>query len=373
MDLAASSVAWYLEAFVKKSSTNLPPTLAAFGGARATPPGTGAVLLRPIEPRRPVERQPINPVSTAIGRTVPLYVDLHSHTTASDGTDAPSALVRKAKAAGLSALAITDHDTVAGIDEAAHEAQRLGLDFLPGIEISAAYPRPGVMHLLGYGIDPANPTLLALIGRLQEARHERNQFLVNELNAVGVHVSFEELIDIARGSPHSPRSAEASTDPNDYVIGRPHFAKLLFIKGYIPNMQAAYKYYLGNTGRFRFDRNEPEPAEAISAVHAAGGLVSLAHPNQLRKSNFAQLANEVETLAAVGLDAIEVVYNDHRESFIVELKELCRRHNLLTTGGSDYHGSCKKWIVLGRCGMRRRVPRKYYDRLLGRLQARQAA
>lgn len=291
-------------------------------------------------------------------RSIQLFVDLHTHSTASDGTDAPAQLVRRAKAAGLSALALTDHDTCDGVPEAAAEARRVGLDFIPGIEISAAYPRPGVMHLLGYGVDPNHPRLVELCGQLQAARHERNLFLLEQLNAVGIRIDYEELLDVAGRTG---------------VVGRPHFAKLLWLKGYIPHINAAYKYYLGNTGRFRFDRKEPEPAEAIEVVHAAGGVVSLAHPQQLRKQNHAQLACEIKHLADVGLDGVEVIYNDHRESFVAELKDICRRHELLMTGGSDFHGSAKKWIVLGRCGLRRRVPRKLYDRLMERIATRRTS
>ena len=357
---------WYRTAFVNAPLGNLsklPPGLAAFGSdvtVRPTPsPNVPAATPRPHKPARPVAPAARGP--TLVRRQIQLYVDLHSHSTASDGTDPPRQLVRRAKAAGLSALALTDHDTTAGIEEAADEARRVGLDFLPGIEISASYPRPGVMHLLGYGIDPQTPALRRLCERLQAARAERNEFLIDRLNSVGVRVDHDELVDVAGGPERS------------VCIGRPHFAKLLFLKGYIPHVNAAYKYYLSNTGHFRFDRREPEPGEAIAAVHAAGGVVSLAHPNQLRKQNFAQLACEVRHLADLGLDGIEVVYNDHRESFIAELQDLCRRHGLLTTGGSDYHGNVKKWIILGRCGMRRRVPRAYYDALLARLRPAAAA
>ena len=347
------------------ASRSLPSSLASF--ARGAPPGeaTRTVATPAARPVREVPG-PHNPTLTlrrvtrasVASATIPLFVDLHTHSTASDGTDAPAQLVRRAKAAGLTALALTDHDTCAGVAEAADEAKRVGLDFIPGIEISAAYPRPGVMHLLGYGVDPDHPTLVALCDRLQTARHERNLFLVDALNEVGIRVTYEELLDLAGRTG---------------VVGRPHFAKLLYLKGYIPHVNAAYKYYLGNTGRFRFDRQEPEPGEAIAAVHAAGGVVSLAHPNQLQKQNFAQLRHEIQYLAHLGLDGVEVIYNDHRESFVAELKDLCRRHDLLMTGGSDFHGHAKKWIVLGRCGMRRRVPRKLYDRLLDRLAARRAA
>ena len=339
----------------------LPPALADFGNVRPTPPPrVPSVTHRPVLPKPPSRAAgAVGP--TIVRRTIPLYVDLHTHSTASDGTDTPAQLVRRAKAAGLSAIALTDHDTVAGVAEAQCEAARVGLEFLPGIEISAAHPRPGVMHLLGYGVDPHSPRLLELCDRLQAARSDRNDFLIDKLNRVGVRVDMDELIDVAGG----PEKAGC--------IGRPHFAKLLYQKGYVPHVNAAYKHYLSNAGEFRFDRREPEPFEAIDAVHAAGGLVSLAHPNQLRRENFAQLACAVRHLADLGLDAVECVYNDHRESFVVELQELCRRLGLLMTGGSDYHGNAKKWIVLGRCGMRRRVPRELYERLCERLASRRAA
>lgn len=280
------------------------------------------------------------------------FVDLHTHSTASDGTDTPAQLVEKAKMAGLSALALTDHDTTAGCAEAARAARSAGIDFLPGIEISASYPRPGVMHLLGYGVDSSSRALLAMMDRLQAGRSARNRFLIEALNRAGVRLTMEDV-----------REAASETG----VIGRPHFARALAVKGYVPHPNAAYRYYLSNQGPFHFDREEPEPAEAIAAIHAAGGVVSLAHPMQLRKENFAQLATEIKSLADVGLDAVETISNDHRESFIHELETLCRKYNLLQTGGSDYHGGAKKWITLGKPGGRRKVPREVYDGLTERL------
>ena len=291
-------------------------------------------------------------------KPVPLFIDLHSHSTASDGTDAPAALVRKAKRAGLSALSLTDHDTTAGLDEAAAEAARLGLDFLPGIEISAVYPRPGVMHLLAYGFDPTEPTFTAMVDRLQAGREARNAFLIRELNAVGVRIDEEELRQVAGDKG---------------VIGRPHFAKLLALKGYVPHPAAAFKYYLGNSGRFRFDRSEPTPREAIDAVHAAGGIISCAHPKQWRKQNRSQLAHELKSLADQGMDAVECVHSDHRESFVSELETLAEKYGLLKTGGSDYHGSAKKWLTLGKAGMHRRVPRAWLDAIRSRLRERRSA
>lgn len=266
--------------------------------------------------------------------------------------------MRKANQAGLSAIALTDHDTTAGIDQAAAEARRLCIDFIAGIEISATYPRPGVIHLLGYGFDAHHPAMLRMMSDLQASRIQRNRFLIEQLNAVGLRFDEEELNAIAG---------------NTGVIGRPHFARLLALKGYVPHPQAAFRHYLGNAGRFRFDRYEPTPAEAITAIHTAGGLVSAAHPMQWRKTNFAQVAHELKSLADQGLDGVEVLHSDHRESLVAELESLADRFGLLKTGGSDYHGGTKKWITLGRARDRRRIPRQFYDDLLARLRSRAAA
>jgi predicted metal-dependent phosphoesterase TrpH len=287
----------------------------------------------------------------------PLFVDLHTHSTASDGTDAPADVIRKAKRAGLSAVALTDHDTVEGCPEAEREARRVGIEFLPGIEVSCAYPRPGIIHMLGYGVEHRGGQFAGFTQRLQEARHERNLRLIDKLQQAGVRMDYDDVLAVAGGGQ----------------VGRPHFAKVLAAKGYISHPSAAYKYYLGNTGDMKVEKDEPSPAEAIDMIHAAGGVAVLAHPNQLRKQNHAQLAAEIRTLADRGLDGVECIYNDHRESFIHELKELCRRLDLLMTGGSDYHGSAKKFITLGRCGLCRRVPRKLYDRLLSRIRDQRQA
>ena len=143
------------------------------------------------------------------------FVDLHLHSTASDGTDPPAHLVEKAAQAGLSAIALTDHDTTAGCAEAAEAARRIGIDFLCGIEISARYPRPGVMHLLGYGVEPDHPVLASLMQRLQEGREERNRFLIEALNRAGVRLEMDDVRRVAGKG----------------VIGRPHFARAMVHKG----------------------------------------------------------------------------------------------------------------------------------------------
>ena len=277
------------------------------------------------------------------------YVDLHSHSTASDGTLAPAELVRRAADAGVSAFSLTDHDTVGGIAEAQRTAKELHIDFLPGIEISAQYPRPGTLHLLGYGIDPANPALSHLTTNLNAGRGDRNVRIIARLNEVGVSITLEEVLAGASGT-----------------VGRPHIAEVLVRKGYVKTKQQAFDKYLGQSGLAYEDKETITPAGAISMIHAAGGLAVLAHPNQLRKSNTAELAHEIKTLADFGLDGIEVIHSDHTDALVEHLDELSRRFNLLPTGGSDFHGDNKPTIRIGYAG-NRRVPRAYYDQLMDRL------
>jgi predicted metal-dependent phosphoesterase TrpH len=281
------------------------------------------------------------------------FVDLHTHSTASDGTLAPADVVREAQQAGLSALALTDHDTVAGIREAADEAKKLGIDFLTGIEISCQYPRPGTMHLLGYGIDPTSRVLHETMRRLVEARDERNWKVVDALQQQGVTITPDEVRAVSGGG----------------VIGRPHIAQVLLTKGYVSSVREAFKQYLGQGGSAFFDKEMFTPRQAIELVCDSGGIAVLAHPVQLRKENFAQLTNTIKDLADLGLGGVEVIHSDHRESLIHELAELADRFGLLKTGGSDFHGANKPHIKLGFAGTRR-IPRECYDQLVGRLHAR---
>ena len=281
----------------------------------------------------------------------PRFVDLHCHSTASDGTLPPREVVLLAKQAGLSALALTDHDTVAGVPEAAAAAAELGVDFLPGIEISASYPRPGTMHLLGYGIDPDSPDLRDFTDQLQSSRHERNLKIVDLLRASGVAITFDEVKQVA----------------GEGVIGRPHFARILIDKGYCKTNAACFNKYLGQGGSAYVDKELFTPFQAIALIHAAGGIVSLAHPKQLQKQNDAQLVGEIKDLADAGLDALEVIHSDHRESFVAHLSDVADRFGLLKTGGSDFHGSNKAHIALGKAGLRR-VPREFYEKIMDRLK-----
>lgn len=278
------------------------------------------------------------------------YVDLHCHSTASDGTLAPSEVVALAVRSGLSALALTDHDTIAGVLEAADAARKAGIDFLPGIEISCDVPKPATMHLLGYGVDPNSPVLLDMTKRLIEGRNDRNPKIINRLNELGVKITMEELESEANGG----------------VIGRPHIAAILIRKGYVSSIKNAFDKYLAPGGAAYFDKERISPKQAIEMVRQSGGLPVLAHPSQLRTENDSQLERTVKDLADLGLAGLEVIHSDNSEAMVAKYTALANKHGLLKTGGSDFHGSNKKDIALG-VANGRRVPREFFDSLVARL------
>jgi len=278
------------------------------------------------------------------------FIDLHSHSTASDGTLAPAHVVQLAHERGLSALALTDHDTVAGIGEAAEEARRLNIDFVPGIEISAEYPHPGTLHLLGYGVDPDSLALRDLTQTLLEGRDNRNPRIIAKLKDLGVHISMDEV--------------EAQAGGN--VIGRPHIAAILMRKGYVNSIKQAFDKYLAPGGLAYFDKERLSPKRAVEMIRESGGVPVLAHPVQLRTDNGAQLERVVKDLIDLGLQGLEVIHSDHDAKLVAKFTALADRFGLLKTGGSDFHGTNKKDIDLG-VANGRRIPREFYDELVAHL------
>jgi len=275
------------------------------------------------------------------------FVDLHCHSTASDGTLPPAEVVRLAKANGLSALSLTDHDTIGGVKEAAAEAARLGIDFLPGIEISAEYPAPGTMHILGYGVDPNSPTLRSLTETLIAGRDNRNPRIVAKLNEMGVSVTMKEWEDAATGG----------------VLGRPQLAAILHRKGYVSSIKEAFDKYIGQGAPAYFDKERLSPKRAFELIRESGGLPVLAHPVQLRTENDAQLERVIKDLLDLGLAGIEVIHSDHDDALYEKYVNLACRYKLIQTGGSDFHGTNKKNIDLG-VARGRRIPREFFDNLL---------
>lgn len=257
-------------------------------------------------------------------------IDLHSHTTASDGTFSPAQLVDEAKRAGVHILGITDHDTFSGFDQAAAPAREAGLDLVCGIELSTKLHRHSV-HLLGYFLDTflksdALDVFRTWIRDLQASRRERNVRLVARLRELGLDITMEEAE--ARGGG---------------MTGRPHFARLLVEKGYVSSMQQAFDEYLDESAKGYVTRREPQFAEAVEHIRAAGGIASLAHPVRLPED----LGSILPELRAAGLDAIEAYHSDHSPSQTALYLELAAQHELLVTGGSDFHGAAKPEIQLG--------------------------
>jgi predicted metal-dependent phosphoesterase TrpH len=281
---------------------------------------------------------------------MPQYVDLHSHSTASDGTFAPRDVVRLAKEIGLVGLALTDHDTINGLAEAADEAASLDIIFIPGIEISAVPPiENGTLHILGLCIDPADPVLLDMARQLIQARENRNPQIVEALQKLGIDVTMDQWRAKAQGG----------------VLGRPHLAALLVEKGVVKTIKDAFNQYLGQGGKAYFDKERLPPRDAIGRIKSAGGIPVLAHPIQLRAANDAHLDRVVKDLIDLGLEGIEVMHSDHGPAWVEKCAALADRYGLLKSGGSDFHGANKKDVHLGTaCG--RKIPREFMDNLLER-------
>ena len=263
-------------------------------------------------------------------------VDLHAHTTASDGSLTPAALVQKAREIGLAALAVTDHDTIDGLAEAAEAAQQAGLDFLPGVELSVE-DGGGRFHLLGYGFDPKFPELAETLAALRKSRAARNAQMADKMAALDLPVTMDDVRDAAH--KHGEEGSE--------VIARPHFAQALVNKGVVSSVGEAFDKYLAS-GRPLYQAKEVlTPADAIALLHRAGGVAVMAHPGLVPLSE-AALADQVAALHGdAGLDGIEALYSQHSQADTERFLGLARRYELLVTGGSDFHGTPKPHVPLG--------------------------
>jgi len=283
------------------------------------------------------------------------FVDLHTHSTASDGSLTPSELVRAAVNGGLSGIALTDHDTGGGLIEAQTAAAAAGLRFVPGIEISAEAPAPATLHLLGYFIDPHSPALLHMSQILLDGRNNRNPRIIKRLNELGCKISMDQVLEIAsRGQGNGDRAV---------VVGRPHIAQALLESHCVASLKQAFDVYLGMGGAAYFDKERLTPRQAIDCIHEAGGLVVLAHPVQLRAENHAHLQNSIESLIDLGLDGIEVWHSDHRPQDCTFLQQIATKYRLVVTGGSDFHGTRKPDIDIGIGRKNVRVPEHILDAL----------
>ena len=278
-------------------------------------------------------------------------IDLHSHSTISDGTDAPTEVVRLAADAGLSALALTDHDTLDHVAEARACADARGLRLVPGCEISCELGAraPGSMHLLVFFVDDGPGELQDRLAMLQVARNERNVQIVKALNAHGVPITVEAVY--AKAGPGS--------------VGRPHIARVLMETGHVGSIQEAFDVWLGKGRPAYFERDRLGPEEAIGLTHASGGVCSVAHPGSLGLADDA-LDEFVGGLAGAALDGLECEYGAYLPEERAPFHELARRHGLAPTGGSDYHGENKPGLSVGVGRGDLRVPDEYLSELESR-------
>jgi len=285
------------------------------------------------------------------------FVDLHTHSTASDGRDAPADLIALADHAELAAVALTDHDTTAGLAEARLAAEGFPeLLFVPGIELSAR-SAAGALHILGLGIDENSSALGALTADLLDARNQRNPKIIAKLQQLGLRIEMSDVLAMISDTPDSV---------DRRVVSRVHIAEALGRKGYVHSNAEAFKRYLGDNGKAFVDKERLTPSEVITAIHAAGGLAILAHPVHLHYDNFSQLSVLIRRLVDAGLDGLEVVHSDHSDFQARTYLQLARRLGLSVTGGSDYHGHAKPHVTFGTP----RVPLSLVgDKLIGELAA----
>lgn len=246
-------------------------------------------------------------------------LDLHSHTTASDGVLAPAELVRAAAAAGVRTLAVTDHDTLSGFAEADAAGRALGVEVLCGVEISTTASTGRAIHVLGYLFRADDPALRATLVRVLQGRTDRNQAIADRLAALGMPIDLAQVRALAQGS-----------------IGRPHFARAMVIEGYAATVDDAFTLWLGDGKPACVDRAALTPGEAVAALHAAGGVAVLAHPLSHGRSPDQALA-ELRTAAKLGFDGAEVYYRSHTPGEIKMLRAFAAQHDLIPTGGSDVH------------------------------------
>lgn len=279
-----------------------------------------------------------------------MAVDLHTHSTASDGTDPPAVVVERAAAAGMRALALTDHDTLSGIAEARAAASGLSLAFVPGVELSVDWPT-GSMHMLVYFLEPAPGPLQDRLAWLRSGRSRRNEEIVARVRTAGYPISIDDVLRHAAGDS----------------IGRPHIADALVELGAFPDRASAFDALLGNGRPAYVPRPRLGAIEAIELARESGALTSIAHPYTIGVGRD-EYAAAFRTLAAAGLTGIEAFHPEHSPDLRAHLAGLAAELGLVATGGSDYHGKGKPEVAVGRGRGDLVVPDSAYEALAARVR-----
>lgn len=270
---------------------------------------------------------------------MPDWIDLHVHTLASDGSDTPVDVVRMAAELGLRAVAVTDHDTFAGLPEAIEAGARYGVEVVPGVELSTIYDGVEV-HVLGYYMDAGHPRLRAMMARATAERNARNETMVQRLHDAGYPVTMDAL------------HAEF---PGQTMLGRPHISEYLMRRGYVASVQDGMKNLLGRGKPFYVARYNIPLEESVETLRAAGGLPVVAHLFKYRYTP-EQLTAMVDAAAAAGAVGLEAMYTNYTPAQEQAVRVLAAERGLLCTGGTDYHGARKPDIALGRGFGNLRVP-----------------
>jgi hypothetical protein len=246
-----------------------------------------------------------------------MAADLHIHTTFSDGTQTPEEVIREAKAAGLSTISITDHDVVGGIDPAALEGAQVDVRVIPGLEFTTE-TKEAEIHILGYFIDHHSDKLLAILSKIQESRTARIFKMVDKLKSIGIDLEPEKILALSA---------------NKGSVGRPHVARAMVEAGIVSNIREAFQKYIGSDGPAYVPHFKLTPEEAIKLVIESSGIPVYAHPATSNRDDM------IPELMSYGLKGIEAYYGGHSASNVRRYLSLAKKHGLLVTGGSDYHGA----------------------------------
>ena len=281
-----------------------------------------------------------------------LGIDLHIHSTASDGSLTPSEILQQAQKLNLAAIAITDHDSLEGSKAAMGSGIPSSIHFLTGVEISAAYPSffpgSGSFHILGYSIRLNDTVLNQTLEKLKRARKNRNPEILKRLNKLGLPLSLKEIREeVGQGQ-----------------LGRPHIARAMVTKGFVQSIDEAFDTFLGTHKPAYVDKYRIQCAEAIALIRGAGGIPVLAHPGLLNAAREEDLNHLIVNLIKMGIQGIEVYYPEHTDQQLEYYADLAKHHNLLVTGGTDFHGTIMPKIKMGSGNGNLFIPYELYEKLI---------
>lgn len=279
-------------------------------------------------------------------------IDLHIHSTASDGTLSPLEIIGMAQSLNLSAIAITDHDTIDGSKSAISFQIPSSIKFLTGVEISASPPAnftcSGSFHILGYAINLNDTELNRILGTLQNARKNRNPQIIERLNKFGMDLTLDEI----------------RKDAGEGQLGRPHIARYMVKKGYVESIKEAFNQYLGKGKPAYVDKFRLDCTKALKIIIDAGGMPVLAHPVLIQLKNNKRIEDLIITLKEMGLKGIEVYYPEHTTDITRRYIKIAKQNDLLITGGTDFHGSLKPEIKMGSGRGNLSIPYSLYEKLV---------